>query len=389
MISIFSQLFILLFLSTFRAPVYEKHVETHIKVLLQEIDKQQNTVWKISSEKGLIIYDAENRSKKKLFDSEILVQINNGSVFINNKKIVDSDNLIISSNSTASEVSTFITIDNQSYHGFLYLINYKNSYLLINKLKLEEYVFSVLKTESWPGWSLEINKVLAIACRSYATAKMMEAKRAKLPYHIKPTNCHQTYTGIHFNEILKQATLETSGLIMSYNKSPVLAMFDCCCGGIITAHIKNIQNAKTPYLSRNYACEYCKKCKIFSWKFSISHTEIYEILRKELKSLRGLHDIKLYLDKAGIVEKVVIKDGRKFHTLTGKKFYSLFKGIKSFAFDIKKEQNLFVISGKGYGHHIGLCQWGAHQMVTEGWDHKNILKFYYPGINFVKLACKN
>src|SRR3990167_3524250 len=310
-----------------------------VKVLLEEIDIKDKRDWKISSENGIII----------------------------------------------DPINEIITINDQQYHGSLHLIKHKNSYLLINKVKLEEYIFSVLKTESWPGWPLEVNKVLAIACRSYAVAKILEAKKANLLYHIKPTNYHQTYTGIHFNEILRQATLETSGIIMSHNKKPILAMFDCCCGGIIPAHTKRINISNTPYLARNYPCNFCKNCKIFNWKFKISEKELIDILKKEIKYFRNLTDIKINTDKAGIVEKILFKDGRKTHSLTGRKFYSLFKEIKSFVFDIKKDKNNFNIIGKGYGHHIGLCQWGARQMINEGWNYRNILKFYYPDIKFVRL----
>ena len=54
-------------------------------------------------------------------------------------------------------------------------------------------------------------------------------------------------------------------------------------------------------------------------------------------------------------------------------------------FTIKKEKDTFTLNGRGYGHHLGLCQWGAREMVRDGWDYRRILKFYYPGITFKKI----
>jgi stage II sporulation protein D len=409
MVSIFNQFFIIFFLSNFYSSIeqfrnkftisnlidieklltqFQSQIQTeanrdkekYVRVLLKEISESESISYKISSEEMITITAIDNTHQKKIFNSDVSLHIKKGSIFLNSKRLTKKTDLIINTN------NEIITLDNQSYHGSLLILKYKKSYLLINRVKLEEYIFSVLKTESWPGWPLEVNKVLAIACRSYAIAKIIESKRAKLPYHIKPTNYHQTYTGIHFNEILRQATLETAGIIMSYNKKPILAMFDCCCGGIVPAHIKSLSNSKIPYLTRTYACEFCKKFKIFNWKFNLNSTDFLKKLRNEFKNIKNLNEIKLHLDKAGTVEKAIIKDGRKTYYLSGQKLYSLFKEIKSFSFNIQRDKNQFTITGKGYGHHIGLCQWGARQMFNEGWNYKNILKFYYPDINFVRLT---
>ena len=47
-----------------------------------------------------------------------------------------------------------------------------------------------------------------------------------------------------------------------------------------------------------------------------------------------------------------------------------------------------MFKGTGYGHHIGLCQWGARELVSQGWDYKKILHFYYPDTTFMKLCKK-
>ena len=69
-----------------------------------------------------------------------------------------------------------------------------------------------------------------------------------------------------------------------------------------------------------------------------------------------------------------------------KQLYSALRNVKSFYFSMNKKIDKIVFRGKGYGHHIGLCQWGAREMVRQGWDYKSILQFYYPGTTYMQLS---
>ena len=88
-------------------------------------------------------------------------------------------------------------------------------------------------------------------------------------------------------------------------------------------------------------------------------------------------------DKAGLVEEVIIH-ARKKITLAGKKVYNLLKEVKSFCYSITRKKNKIILNGRGYGHHLGLCQWGAREMVRDGWDYKKILLFYFPQTKLMK-----
>jgi stage II sporulation protein D len=259
--------------------------------------------------------------------------------------------------------------------------------LIINRVELEDYIYSVLFTESWPGWPLEVNKAFAIASRSYVIAKFLENKeKTKKHYHVKNTNKHQTYQGTHKSTNLRNAVDETIGIVLGYNKKPILAMFDACCGGIVPANIKGVNFKHAPYLERKEKCIFCEPCKLYSWQVEYSVEEFEQLLKKHLPNLKNIQTINLIKDKAGTVQRINIKDKKgKLHNLTGKKFYSLFDKVKSFSFSIIKNAKKVLIKGSGYGHHLGICQWGAKEMVNRGWDFKNILNFYYPGTSFMKL----
>jgi len=281
-----------------------------------------------------------------------------------------------------------IEYDKKTFWGSLYILRDGDNFLIINCLDIDDYLISVLQAEAWPGWPLEVYKSLIIASRSYLVSKILEAVRSKRLFHIKNTISHQSYKGYakaHKN-ILKAAQ-ETRDTVMVFDGKVVEAMFDACCGGIIPAKISDFSFEKVPYLARTKACTFCKPCWIYNWRSIFTEAELLIKLQKEFSDLKKIREIKVVQrDQAKLVKKVEIFDGKKRYHVTGKKMYSLFPEIKSFCFEIKKKNKQFCIQGQGYGHHIGLCQWGACKMVEAHWNHLAILKFYYPGVEFMQLS---
>lgn len=269
-----------------------------------------------------------------------------------------------------------------SYLGSLQIVRDNQKIMVINCVPLEDYLVSVLREEGWPGWSLEVNKVLAIACRTYLISKVMKSRALQLPYHIKNSVHHQTYKGQHrkIYEKLKTAVKETHNLFLAYDGKPIEAMFDSCCGGIIPAQISGYDFNKHPYLARSKLCNYCKSAWIYSWDVHYSQVEIKELLAAHDIHVSKIVDIKVTKkDKAGLVQELCITTPEKKLTISGKKAYSIFPKVHSFAFGVTKKEKRFAFKGKGYGHHMGLCQWGAMNMVKEGYDYHRVLQFYYPG----------
>lgn len=350
-----------------------------VRVLLDEIDFSfLNPVqWIIAGKSGFFIKNERGKILKKIDDDELVISSYYGSIYLNNERFNEPKLFIIPREGS-------LTFEDNSYNGYFVLVSDNNHAALINTLDLEEYVFSVLRTESWPGWPLEVNKVFAVACRSYAIAMIMRAKTQNLDYHIKNTNAHQTYTGIHESPVLKKAVQETEGIFLAHKGKPIIAMFDACCGGIIPAHMRGFNFAQAPYLKRTYPCTYCKSCKIYQWSVNYPSSSLLAHLNA---GGRKVKDIKVTnKDKAGLVHEVSIKTGRGYINVSGKKMYSLVKGIKSFCFTAQKKGENIIFKGRGYGHHLGLCQWGAREMVRKGKSYRDVLQFYYPGTQFMQLA---
>lgn len=317
-----------------------------------------------------------------------------------------------------------LTWSGSNYLGSFVFVQESNMIYQVNSLDIDDYLLSVIRHEGWPGWPLEMNKVLAITCRTYLIWQVLQAQKIKRPYHIENGIRHQSYKGHHKYARLKQAVEETRDICIGHDNKPILAMFDGCCGGIIPAHIDHPDYQKYPYLLRTEKCNFCKDFKVASWKSVFSHDQMVQALQKTIPELTAIDTMTVTKkDKAGLVTDVSVATGSShllqvgpstiFH-LTGKKMYSIFPEVISFSFDIEtlpknlpakqkskrqKKSKLvdllndnhtekqFVISGKGYGHHIGLCQWGAMKLVRDyHWNYQKVLQFYYPGTNLIKLT---
>lgn len=349
-----------------------------VKVLLAEAKQSDITMWIFKSPENFNVHatNHQNIPVKKDFNN-LKIEINNQEIYLNGKSC--KLNQI-----TLNPSSTPIAVNGQPYEGCFLIRKHKGKILLINQVELEDYICSVLKTESWPGWPKEVNKAFAIASRSYVLAQMLQARKGRLPYHIKNSNYHQTYSGLHNDANLKMAVLETKNIILVYKNEPILAMFDSCCGGIIPAHIEGFDFQKYPYLARKARCNHCKMVKIYSWQVAYTDLEFKKIIQRALPNIRHIKKISTEKDKAGTVKSLIIHGSKESHAIDARTIYALFKDIKSFSYSIYYNFNTVTLDGNGFGHHLGLCQWGAREMINKGHSHRDILNFYYPGVKFMR-----
>ncbi|MEX0672011.1 MAG: SpoIID/LytB domain-containing protein [Candidatus Babeliales bacterium] len=353
-----------------------------VRVLLDEwaVQDVQPDQWVIACADGMRILDDRGRQfgKKK----KITIGAFDGTIYMQGKKRT-------SKKIVCRPLAGKIFFDGQEWDGSLHIILDNETIFCINTVPLKQYLFSVLRTESWPGWPLEVNKAFAIVSRSYAIKKMVEAQGALSIFDIRNTNHHQTYQGSHNVYSLHKAVDQTEGVFLSYNNEPILAMFDSCCGGVIPADIEGLVDfEKAPYLARTYPCTFCKHEKIYRWSTEVPIEQLRDSLTQALGTkiapIMGLRVISK--DKAGVVKEIEILTSRGSHYISCRQLYSMLKGVKSFSFSIARNGKSFIVKGRGFGHHIGLCQWGSRQMVREGWDYRRILNFYYPQVQYMKLS---
>ncbi len=373
------RLFVVLFTFTPQSMLGKQTRKTActVKVLIEEHSHTQNkkaSAWHITSNAGFFLYSSPNKTAHRFLTCNTLLVSHHHKRLLINGRIYPGSELRI------CPKDGYAGVNGTQFHGSFSIVQAKNRTYLINHVDLEEYVFSVLKTESWPGWPIEVNKAFAVSSRSYVIAMIKQMQRNTLPYHVKNTNEHQTYRGMHTSSIIRTAVEHTKGMILTHNNEVALTMFDSCCGGIIPAHIEDFDFAKVPYLARTYACKHCKRCKIYSWEKELHLASVSQQTAHLFDNPGILQEIKVAKkDKAGLVTELHVKKGKQRHPISAKQLYTALKDIKSYCYTVTKKGDKLIFSGRGYGHHIGICQWGAREMVRDGWHYKRILDFYYPG----------
>ncbi len=291
------------------------------------------------------------------------------------------------------------TLNHQTFAGKLSLVKKDNnqSVFLINTVPIDEYLYAVLPYEIFQSWPHEVQKVQALASRTYAIHHMMHARAHGLPYDVQCTNLHQNYKGHHEHEHVHDAIKETRDLIVTYHGRPALTMFDACCGGITTARIKNPLIKYHPYLGRKAACRFCASCSLARWTRELSLKQLQENLArdpvhgKKITAIGTLCTVRAYQkDHAGLVHTILLR-GTKNQLVMPVSRFNKYAGPKVWSSCVTFEQMPHAhkpprikINGRGFGHQIGLCQHGARELVKRGWDFKRILAFYYPGTKITR-----
>lgn len=352
-----------------------------VRVLLDDVNNQSvNKTWHLRSASGFVLLNARNNEQKiPLEVQELDIECSDSTIHINGK-LLTHDRVVIKSKEGN------LLFDGKKYDGSFYVISSLSRSYLINCIDLEDYVYSVLGAEGWPGWSIEINKVLAIAIRTYCLSMMAEATDKKRVYHISNKMTHQVYSGVHNNKNVQQAVEQTAGLIMTFKNRPIIAMYHACCGGVIPAKISGVDFRKAPYLGRNKPCHYCKKCKMYDWSVEFSKDELSKLLTNSIPRMSKIKSVQISKkDRAGQVKEVEIKTAGVAYKLSSRTINQL-PGVKSRYYGIHSTPKKIVFKGRGCGHRVGLCQWGAYGMVRDGWTYKKILSFYYPGITIKKIV---
>lgn len=367
-----------------------KRKSAEVRVLLDDSARSMNKTWPIRSSAGFLLINTKNSEQKIVLDAQdLFIQCCDGTIHINGK-LLTKDQVVIKARDGT------ISFEGKQYGGSFYIICKQEHAYLINSIDLEDYVCSVIGAEGWPSWSaesesnnelaVEINSVLAIAVRTYCLSMMREAVAKKRVYHLSNKIAHQVYSGVHHNKNIHDAVQQTAGLIMTYDNKPITAMYHACCGGVIPAKISGIDFRKAPYLGRTKQCRFCKNCTVYDWTAEFKKDDLSKYLSPLIPNRALISSVHISKkDLAGKVKEIEIKTSGVAYKVSSDEINKL-PGVKSHYYGIQLLPKKVLFKGRGCGHRVGLCQWGAYGMAKEGWGYKKILDFYYPGISIKKIV---
>lgn len=277
--------------------------------------------------------------------------------------------------------SGIINFNGKKYRGYLLLWNGQNGTLtVVNHLPLDDYIRSVVAMEIPKTWPLEALKAQAVAARTYALNKRQE--NAGNLFDVTPDVMDQVYGGIGVeNEAANQAVKATEGLTLVYENHLALTYFHSNAGGRTENGSEVFHTANAPYL-KSVACRYSGDSPYYSWQLSVSLPEIESALARDglFSGKISRISVQSHTD-SGRVKQLKIYGVNKTELLDASAFRRALGGtkLKSTKFSVRSYGRTVTFVGNGYGHGVGLCQWGAKGMAEHKIGFKEILSHFYPG----------
>lgn len=256
---------------------------------------------------------------------------------------------------------------------------------VINELPLEEYLVGVVHCEISSQWPWEAVKSQAVVARTYAT--FQGENRAAELYDLDSGVSDQVYEGIGKEDLQsRRAVEETKGELVLYHGRPIFAVYHSCCGGE-TESPEYLWVGYFPYL-KGIACNFCGDSPHFLWNYPIDS----EKLRRTLKRARFLDSEVLGIEisecsqSRRVLQLAVASESGQME-ISGKDFRRLlgYDFLRSTKFVVQKRDGGYLFSGLGWGHGVGLCQWGAKGMAEKGMDYRSILKYYYRDVELGRI----
>lgn len=324
------------------------------------------------------------------------------------------------------------SVDGKRYRGSFYFINSGNLLSVVNQLPVEEYLKGVLPKEIGTSTNREALKAQAVVSRSFAYANYN--KFLKNGYNLDDTTSSQVYGGMDVeSEATNQAVEATRGQVLYYGDSIANTIFHATSGGKTEA-IEDVWGGNSiPYL-KVQEDPYSVNTRNSTWEATISKSELnnkysgkvgevtgFKILERtssnrirwiEITGTNGSYKIsgnQFRLDLGAVKikstdftvngqgstlsEQVITSTGRKTFNgleriisatgITERSSQTILTANGQRKIQMAKAEEIqgeeFYLQGRGYGHGVGMSQYGAINMGNDGKDYRYILGFYYPG----------
>lgn len=244
--------------------------------------------------------------------------------------------------------------------------------VIVNLIDLEKYVSGVVESEGGNFAPDEYYKSQAVLCRTYLLNHL--TRHAAEGYELCDNVHCQAYNGRSSNSSIRKASEETRGIAAFDSEGKyITAAFHSNCGGE-TEDAKNVWLQPKSYL-KPVKDKYCRGTKNSTWEKKIPLNDWIQYLQRA--GLRVAEGDETYLQFTQINRQAfykVRKDSISFVRIRGD------WKLRSAFFSVRVQGEFVILSGRGYGHGIGLCQEGAMQMARLGFGYEDILKFYYENI---------
>jgi stage II sporulation protein D len=302
-----------------------------------------------------------------------------------------------------------LEIDARTYPGELRLVPRNalsdgprdfDQFDLVNHVRMEEYLPGVLDKELYDHWEPDTYLAQAIAARSYAIDCIMHEGPGR-HYDVESTQASQAYAGTTGHFVSTRAVAETVGLVLTYNGRVIRAYYSSTCGGANQSAAEAFSVPPVPALTPQQSCTWCEGTRHGQWGTIVrDRSDLAQRIAAwgkrhgyTIGQLSGISAIRASrANGLGRPVEFELTDerGRKFNIPAENFRHACNYGsprplpdgarLRSSAFTVElRGDKVHFTNGRGYGHGVGMCQYGAQGMAKAGRSWADILAFYYPG----------
>jgi stage II sporulation protein D len=302
-----------------------------------------------------------------------------GRIFLGNLP-VDSDRLRLKVTG-----DNLIVLNGRAFKEGIDFIRQQNKLVAVNLVNLEDYVKGILYHEASHYWPPEALKAQAIVSRSYA---LYQAKlNSQKDFDLTNDTYSQVYGGSTSERYrTNKAVEETKGLILIYNSELLPAYYHATCAGR-TEDASQIWKINLAPL-KGRPCAFCRESPHFKWQAVLGLEELEKKLAAAGYNIGKVEGVSILgRDPSGRITELAIAGEKKETKIAAKDFRNIIGPniIRSTNFELELAADEAVFEGLGWGHGVGLCQWGAYFMAKQGSSFSEILQFYYPGAEITQL----
>ncbi|MGK7888174.1 MAG: SpoIID/LytB domain-containing protein [Leptolyngbyaceae cyanobacterium] len=270
-----------------------------------------------------------------------------------------------------------VYIGNKWYRGRTRVIADASGLTAVNYVDLEHYLYSVLGGEVPTNWPMETLKAQAVAARSYVLYR--RGRNQSSVFDVGDTVSWQVYRGIEEEAPSTLAAVNaTQGQVLTYGGRMVEAVFHSSSGGH-TENVEDVWTSPIPYLRG--VVDFDQAAPVYQWSKQISADE----LERMISGVGNIYSLTpIETTPRGRVVKMQVTGDAGTRVVEGSRLRSSL-GLRSTLFSITPQSpaqttpSVFSIEGRGFGHGVGMSQWGAYGMANQGYNYQQILGHYYQG----------
>ena len=252
---------------------------------------------------------------------------------------------------------------------------------VVGMFALETYLPGVLQRELFAKWDIDTYKAQAVAARSYSLVKMQD-RRGKF-WHVRASPSDQAFVGGALRPVARDAVAATKGQVLTWDNQILCTYYSSCCGGR-PARAADIfsatSNAVAPLSGQGKPCP-CQNSGRYRWTTEVSGKALGgRVGLQTVQSIRPIQSnpwsraTKLRLqDARGSVVDVSPEKLRNHLAALGSKAFS------GWILKSQYQRGVLTLEGAGFGHGVGMCQYGSEARARDGVGWREILALSYPG----------